>query len=61
MLGPIARIVARYLIGAGVAYGVFAADVGASLEPDVVLVVGAVLGAAVEGVYALARRRGWAT
>ena len=61
MMGPIARILARYLIGAGVAYGLWGQGLGAQIEPDVVLIVSAALGAAVEGVYALARRRGWAT
>lgn len=61
MIGPVARIVARYLIGAAVMYGLLGADLGAQIEPDVVLIVSAVLGAAVEGIYALARRRGWAT
>lgn len=55
---PIARIILRYVIGAviGAAQGdMLAAD------PDVVTVAALGLGAAVEGAYALAKRKGWAT
>lgn len=60
MTGPIARIIARYLIGALVAYGVFGADDAAIIEPDLVLLIGAALGAAIEAAYAVAKRKGWA-
>lgn len=55
---PIARIVLRYVVGAviGMAQGeMLAAD------PDVVTIAALALGAIVEGLYALAKRKGWAT
>jgi len=56
--GPLARILLRYGIGylAG-------SQVGESLamDPDAVLVLSLALGALVEGAYALAKRKGWAT
>lgn len=57
------RIIARYLSGALVSYGVIPHDVGADLamDPDVALVLGAIIGAATEGLYALAKRWGWTT
>ena len=57
------RIIARYLSGALVSYGVIPHEVGADLavDPDVALVLGAIIGAATEGVYAFARKRGWTT
>ena len=57
-LAPIARIILRYGIGylAG-------SNVGEALalDPDAVLVLSLALGAAVEAVYAIAKRKGWAT
>lgn len=56
MFAPIARIIIRYGVGlvAGLAMGnQLAAD------PDLVLVVAGVIGAATEGAYALAVRKGW--
>lgn len=61
MLAPLTRILARYLAGALVAYGLMAPHDAAALHPDLVAFVGAGLGAAVEAAYAFARRRGWAT
>jgi hypothetical protein len=56
--GPLARILLRYGIGylAG-------SQVGEALamDPDAVLVLSLALGALVEGAYALAKRKGWAT
>jgi hypothetical protein len=54
---PTARIVLRYGIGylAGSEVGEMLA-----LDPDAVLALAMVLGAAVEAAYALAKRRGWA-
>lgn len=59
----IARILARYLSGALVSYGLIPHEAGADLavDPDVALVIGAAIGAATEGVYAFARKRGWTT
>jgi len=57
-IAPFARIILRYGIGylAG-------SEVGEALalNPDAVMVLSLALGAAVESVYALAKRRGWAT
>jgi len=63
MTPVIVRILARYLSGALVSYGIIPHEVGADLavDPDVVLVLGAIIGAATEGIYALAKRWGWAT
>jgi hypothetical protein len=56
--GPIARIILRYGIGyfAGSEAGEMLA-----LDQDAVLMLSLGLGAAVEGVYAFAKRKGWAT
>lgn len=56
--GPLARIVLRYGVGllAGAAVGTQLAA-----NPNVVVVVAAVIGMTVEGVYAYAKRQGWAT
>lgn len=59
-LGPVARIVLRYVVG-GLIMG--SASIGERLaaDPDLVMAVAALLGAAVEGAYWLAKRRGWRT
>jgi hypothetical protein len=58
MTAPIARIVLRY--GVGLVAGM---QVGNALagDADIVLIVAAVIGAATEGAYALAKRKGWTT
>ncbi len=63
MNAVIVRIIARYLSGALVSYGVIPQEVGADLamDPDVALVLGAIIGAVTEGVYAFAKKRGWTT
>lgn len=55
---PIARIVLRYVIG-----GVIGAAQGNMLasDPDLVTLVALGIGAAVEGLYVVAKRRGWTT
>jgi hypothetical protein len=55
---PLARIILRYIIG-----GIIGMETGAILagDPDVVLYVALGIGAAVEGIYALAKNKGWAT
>lgn len=57
-IAPYARIILRYGIGylAG-------SNVGNALamDPDAVLALSLALGAAVEAVYVIAKRRGWAT
>lgn len=55
---PLARIALRYGIGYLAGSGVGDA---LALDPDAVLAVSVALGAAVEAVYAMAKRRGWAT
>ena len=61
--GPLARILIRYGVGAAIAAGWVSRESGESLigNPDVVVIVAALIGAAVEGAYALAKRKGWAT
>jgi len=63
MIGPIARIILRYVASALVTYGYLSHDVGAqiAIDPDLIAVLGLALGALVEVGYALARKRGWAT
>ena len=55
---PYARIFVRYVVGLVV--GMDAADTLAG-DPDIVTVVAAAIGLAVEGIYVLAKRKGWAT
>ena len=57
----IARIIARYLAGALVAYGLLEHPDARAMEPDLALLIGMGLGGLVEGAYALAKRFGWAT
>lgn len=63
MTAILARIIARYLSGALVAYGLIPHEVGNELavDPDIALVIGAALTVVTEAVYALARKKGWAT
>jgi len=56
--GPFARIILRY--GIGYLAGSQAGE-ALAMDPDAVLVLSLALGAAVEGAYALAKARGWAT
>ena len=56
---PIARIILRYLVGAGLAGSVMAGDRLAA-DPDLVLYLSLAIGAAVETAYAFAVKRGWA-
>ena len=55
---PIARILIRYAVGLIVGddmAGILAAD------PDVITIAAVAIGAVVEVVYAIAKRKGWAT
>lgn len=63
MTAIVARIIARYLSGALVAYGLIPHEVGNELavDPDIALVIGATLTVVTEAVYAFARKKGWAT
>lgn len=56
--GPIARIILRY--GIGYLAGSEVGDMLA-MDHDAVLMLSLGLGAAVEGLYVLAKRKGWAT
>lgn len=55
---PIARIFVRYAVGA-----VLGSETGDMLagDPDVIVFVALGVGFAVEALYALAKRKGWAT
>lgn len=53
---PIARIILRYGIGYLAGSG---AGEALALDPDAVLALSLALGAGVEAVYALAKRKGW--
>lgn len=58
MMAPVARILLRY--GVGIVVGMDAGDMLAG-DPDVVALVALGIGAAVEAVYVIAKRKGWAT
>lgn len=60
MIGPLTRILARYVASALVTYGFIAAPDAAVMEPDLAILIGVAVGAVAEGAYALARRFGWA-
>lgn len=55
---PVARIVLRYVVG--IIVGMDSAHLIAA-DPDVVTVVALGIGTSVEILYALAKRKGWAT
>jgi preprotein translocase subunit Sec61beta len=57
---PLARILLRYLVGAGI-MGSTALGEQLAADPDLVLYAALALAAAIEGAYAIAKRRGWAT
>lgn len=67
MIGPVSRILARYIAGALVTFGFlemsFAREIGA--DPDFALIIqtvlGALIGIGVEAWYWFAKRMGWAT
>lgn len=61
MSGVLARIIARYLAGGLVAYGLLDAAEAEGLTPELALAIGAALAALTEAAYAVARRLGWAT
>lgn len=60
MAGPIARIFLRYFAGALIAKAGLSID---PTDPDIIqvseMVAGIMMGAASEGLYALAHKRGW--
>ena len=57
---PAARIVLRYVAGAGI---LGSAEIGDRLaaDPDLVMMVSLLIGATVEGAYTIAKRKGWDT
>ena len=57
-IAPFARIILRY--GIGYLAGSEAGE-ALALNPDAVMLLSLALGAAVESIYALAKRRGWST
>lgn len=61
MIAVSTRIIARYISGALVAYGLMDPAAAEALQPDLALLLGAALAATTEAAYALARRWGWAT
>lgn len=61
MIGPISRILARWIASALVTYGVISPEYGGALDADVATILGLVIGAATEASYILARRLGWRT
>ena len=63
MIPVLARIIARYVSGGLMTIGVLSPDLAQefAMDPDVALVLGGIIGVATEGVYAWAKRMGWAT
>ncbi|WP_411034539.1 hypothetical protein [Shinella sp. BYT-45] len=63
MVAVLSRIALRYLAAALVTAGYLDADVGNQIgaDPDLLILVGAGIGVAVEMAYAAAKRLGWAT
>jgi len=63
MTGPLIRIALRYLAGYLVLKGLIPQEVADMIanDPELAMVIGVALAAAVEGAYTLARRFGWAT
>jgi len=63
MNAVVVRIIARYLSGALVSYGIIPHEAAAELamDPDVALVLGALVGGITEIAYAYAKKWGWTT
>lgn len=58
MNGAVARIILRYVAG-GLVLGSPVVGERLAQDPDLVMLVGALVGIATEGFYYLAKRRGW--
>lgn len=56
--GAYARIILRYLVGAGL-MGSSTIGEQLALDPDVVMIVSAIIGVATEAFYEFGKRRGW--
>ncbi|MBI6628311.1 hypothetical protein [Pontibaca salina] len=63
MIGPLSRITLRWIASALVTYGLVTPDAGAliAVDPDLIALAGVIIGATVEGAYAIAKRNGWQT
>lgn len=61
MIGPLSRILARWIASALVTYGVIAPEYGTALDADVATILGLVIGGLTEASYMLAKRYGWRT
>ena len=61
LIAPFTRIATRYVAGALVTYGWVDAHTLTWLEPEIAMLIGGALVAVVEGAYAVAKRKGWAT
>ena len=61
MIAPLSRILARWIGGLLIGYGIFAPHDAAAVEPDLAFLIAATLGVVVEGFWLLARRFGWST
>jgi hypothetical protein len=61
MTAVIARILLRYVAGALIAAGYLDTTMGSSIanDPDLLILVGTVIGAVTEGAYYLAHKLGW--
>lgn len=60
-MGPIVRIIARWLSSALVTYGFVHPNYAAGLDNDVAVAVGVAVGVATEAYYIIAKRMGWRT
>lgn len=63
MTAILARIIARYLAGALVAYGLIPHEIGQeiAMDQDIAIALGAGISIVTEAVYAFAKKKGWAT
>lgn len=63
MTTVLARLIARYIAGALVGYGLIDSGTGQTiaLDPDLALAIGAGITAITEIGYAFAKKHGWAT
>lgn len=63
MSAVIARIALRYLAAAMVTAGYLSPELSDQIgaDPDLIMAVGAGIAAGTEGLYAIAKRLGWAT
>ena len=61
IIAPISRILARWIGGLLIGFGLFAPHDMGAIEPDLAFLIAAVIGVVVEGFWLLARRFGWST